>query len=282
MANGTGAGGRMRRDIAPRTTQQYDSRTTRQTHGGNQAGLYQNVFNPKVKVMTFQGFGDEGQRSVFRPYAPLDFNDPEGTLAPGRITFEPGHYSHWQTCFIVAKWIGLKEDGCQKVSLCLGRPGDGQWIKRPYRTLYKRIDDAADGKIVNGLQSRFNVEWLKLLKGGKTTGGAELSAPGETFFVQCAVYKGAVYDNDKKKNVLTDFMEQRGIPMGLKQEDPLPIFVLSKKTGFKLISGHEPTSKRDAIDSLLDLRRQDYDPQSEEVNEVFFFGDPVGTFNREA
>ena len=275
---------RIARTIAPRTSQQYDSREVRKTRTGNQAGLFANVFNPKVnggRVVTFQGYGDQGERSVFRPFAPLDQEEPTSRLAPGRASLDPGHYTHWQRAFMVAKWAGLKDDGCEKVTLLLGAPGDGEWMKRPYRMLHRRIQDAADGKILNGLTKRFNVEWLKLLK-GDSKGGAQLPSVGEMFFVQCAVYQGAVYDMDKKKNVFTNFLEQRDVPMGLKDEDPLPVFVLSKSTGFKLISGHEATSKKEAIESILDRRRADHDPASEDFNEVFFYGDPVGTFDPDA
>lgn len=272
-------GARLRREIAPRTTGMYDSRETRKTRAPSQAGLYANIFNPKQgRVITFQGFGDQGEKTTFRPFPPLDPYNPTGALASGRGSTEPGHYSHWQQVYMIAKWVGLNEDGCEKVTLVLGKPGDPAWMKRPYQILSRRIFQGKKGRLVDGLADKFDIRWLSLLEGDSKR-GAQLSATSETFFIQCAVYKGAVYDMDKKKNIFVDFLEQRTKPMGLDAADPLPIMILSKSTGYKLISGHEPTEKRDAIESLLDRRKADHDPESQNYDEVFFYGDPVGNFD---
>jgi hypothetical protein len=270
----------MRRDIVPRTTEPYDTRQVRKNRGGNLAGLFSNIFNPKIRVMTFQGFGDEGQVSTFRPLPPLDLRAPTTRLASGRLSVDPGHFSHWQQVLMIAKWIGLREERCQRTTLMLGRPGDGQWGKRPYHLLYRAIANAKRGRIADGLQNRFDIQWLRLLE-GDSRGSAALPATSETFFVQSAIYRGAMYDLDKRKNVYVDYMEQRDQPLGFKEEDPLPVFVLTKGTGYSLISGHEGSDKRQATDALFDRRKANYDPDSDDYGEVFFFGDPVGTYDED-
>jgi hypothetical protein len=87
---------------APRTGAEYDTREARKARGGNAAGLYSNIFNPKAgRVIAFQGFGTAGEMTTFRPFAPFDSHDPS-VLAPGRKSCEPGHFSHWQQAFQIA------------------------------------------------------------------------------------------------------------------------------------------------------------------------------------
>lgn len=273
---------RLRRTIAPRSFEQlFDSRKARESYSGSRAGIYQNIFNPATRVQVFQGFGKMGEESIFRPMPPLDPQHPAERLFPGRYSCEPGHFSHWQQPYLIAKWVGLPSaDGSSsRITLVLGRPGDGRWMERPYALLHRRLMMAKNGRVAD--TRGFDVAWLRLLSGDSRSGPC-LPAVTEHFFIQCFVYAGGVYDSSLGQTVLVNFLHDRGQPLGALEGDPLPIFVLTRSTGQKLISGRESTDRRDGVESLLDRRRPeatDDDVVRRRYDRVFHYGDPVGTFD---
>lgn len=249
-----------------RNADNYDPTTARKNNAGSSAGLFNGIFNKDIQIALFNG--DQSGTTLFRPLPAPDFESPADTLFPGRISEDPGNFSHWQRPARIVKFAGLKEDGCEKFSLYMGDLG-ADVRDNPYFLLASRLKKGSDGKFQNNDSRNWDPSWSRLVKDKLPP----VPSIADVFFVMAAIYKGFVYNSEAKKNVLTDFLSKRDYPLGLQPGDALPIVALTGQTGRRLISGFEGSDRTSACDALLDKR----DEKGE-----YLFGDPTGTFNPES
>jgi hypothetical protein len=242
--------------LKPRGASQYDNKT----HGKGDSTMPPddrtvktnlcrvNVLRPKFK---------DGPM-FFRPWPALAYEDPD-TLANGRASTESRGQSHWIVRVPVAKYIGLNDPSCEKVTFCTRLPWDQDGKRNnPFSVLSYGAHDAHDaGKFGPG--RKWDSEWNRFLK-GKSGKGAELSKPTASWFAQ-----GIVFANGDK-----DYTSGRDLPLGMDENDALVVVQMSTSAGGKVLD-------------LLDVPKKGFDGDAEERPwEAFKYGDPTGVYDAKA
>lgn len=165
----------------------------------------------------------KGAQLMFRPFPALDPLDPT-RFKSARFAPEPKAHTDWYVSVPSASFVGATKD--DKVSFLLYRRDLPGWEEdkrnNPYCVLYYACKAAFDGKKNRGQFSNgagsWDGQWNYLMK-GDNTGGADISQPAMTTYMQ-----GAVIQNDDRYCIY----ESRTAPDGLLDEDPLNVIKLSE------------------------------------------------------
>ncbi len=239
--------------LKPRSPSQYDNKD----HGKGDSSMPPDDRTVKTnlcRVTVMRPKFNDGPM-LFRPWGALAFEDPD-MIAPGRKSAEARGQSHWMVRVPVAKYVGLNDPSCEKVTFCLRLPWDREAKRNnPYSVLFYASKDAHDaGQFGPG--RKWDVMWNKILvsKGKK---GAELTAPTACWFSQ-----GIIFANGDK-----DYTHGRDLPLGMDENDDLVVIQMSVSAGSKILD-------------LLDTPKKKFDGDADERPwEAFKYGDATGVYD---
>ncbi|HXJ71396.1 MAG TPA: hypothetical protein VNM37_01040, partial [Candidatus Dormibacteraeota bacterium] len=237
--------------MAPRKREIYDSRQ----HGTSESRLPpgNKCLNTALgAVQLVRPQGDKGQ-CVFRAWPQPDLDDPANMVRPNRNSQAPGDLTPWMVKVMAAAFVGLGED--KRTFLCYLSGDQAGAEASVYRRFTKTCYHASQaGKFHGSDNMEWKGTWNKYMKGSNKSGPAISDITG-LWHIQ-----GHVYVNGDQKYITA---ERNNTPLGMLDNDPLPVIQFSDNCGGML--------KNDLLDTTKETWEGD-DPQAP------YKYDPIGMY----
>ncbi len=198
--------------------------------------------------------GDKGQ-CLLRAWPAPGLEDPANSVQPCRNSQAPGDITEFMVKVMAAAFIGLGED--KRTFLCYLSGDQAGAEESPYRRFTKTCFQAKKvGKFHGSDNMEWKGTWNKYMEGNKGKGGPAIPDITGIWHLQ-----GHVYINGDQKYMTAD----RGfVPLGMGDNDPLPVIQITDNVGGKL--------KNELLDTPKDTWEGD-DPMAP------YKYDPIGVFD---
>ena len=196
-----------------------------EAHGRDESrvGMGNYCLNTALTQMARVSLKAKEQGGMVCRFWPHPYDERPDELQPGRIGDEPEQISPFIVRVATAEYIGGIDNGpsfsfnLYPFSDEMGRQSN------PYNIFYWAAKNACDKGTFRGGRDWIS-RWNPLLKGGQGR-GAQIPAPGASFFAQ-----GVLYSNGLKSYVAAD----RRAPYGALEADPLVVFQLKRGVGVSI------------------------------------------------
>lgn len=244
--------------LAPRKRSMYDSRQ----HGGSESRLMPGnkcLDTALGAVQLVSPQGDKGQ-CLFRPWPAPSLEDPN--VPQGcRQADDPNRISEWGVKVMAARFIGMGDD--KRTFLCYLSGDQAGAEASPYCRFYWACYRAKKaGKFHGSDNMEWKGTWNKYI-GQDAGGGKGKGGPPITPLTGLWHYQGHVYVNGEQKYMTA---ERNFVPLGLGDNDPLPIIQVSEHCG-------------DGLRDLVMLANESWDGNDPAAMYKY---DPIGVYDADS